>query len=91
MRQPDYNEKSKLAKDLADEIDKEALRLAREAICADLPETLKILKNHRNDDNPKVSLDACKEHLKLAGLYVERVDHSGSVSFEPFKVSRGEE
>lgn len=83
----DYNKRS--AKH-AQECDNDtALKAAREEIYKELTQSISIIKQLRYSEDQSIQLKAVKEHLTLAGLYVEKVEHSGSVEFQPLIISRG--
>ena len=85
-RVPDYQQISKEISDAC--VNDAALDAAREEIYRELVGSVKVIKSHRYADDPSIAIKAAKEHLTLAGLYVTKIDHSGKVQFEPFKVSR---
>lgn len=86
-RAKDYAEKSKKIKDVCD--NDVALKAAREEIYKELTQSISIIKQLRYSEDQSIQLKAVKEHLTLAGLYVEKVEHSGSVEFQPLIISRG--
>ena len=86
-RAKDYAEKSKIIKDVCD--NDVALKAAREEIYKELTQSISIIKQLRYSEDQSIQLKAVKEHLTLAGLYVEKVEHSGSVEFQPLIISRG--
>lgn len=74
-RQPGYEQRSKeIAAECANE---EVLKKIREEIFKDLDQSLACLKEMRFSDDENIALRAVKEHLTLAGLYVEKVEHTG--------------
>lgn len=82
-RLPDYQEKSQLVKEICE--NDVALKEARDEIFKPLVESVRKLIKHTNSPEDSVSLKAIIEHLKIAGLYVEKseVSHSGSLSITP--------
>lgn len=85
----DYNLRSKKhAQECANDI---ALKAAREEIYKELTNSISVIKQLRYSEDQSIQLKAAKEHLTLAGLYVEKVEHSGEVQFTPLKISRGDD
>lgn len=88
-RLPDYPEKVELSKTLA--LEGNAARIAdtQELISQHLKESAQGLIELTNIEDPTIRLQAIKHHLKLGGLEVEKHQHEGNLTFEPFKISRG--
>lgn len=74
----------------------EARTKAIETLSADLNASAKeliALTKFSADDaleatSARVRLDALKEHLKIAAISIDRTEVSGSLTFEPLKLSR---
>lgn len=76
-RLPDYQERSELVKEICE--NDVALKQAREEIFKDLVNSVKKLIGHTESADASISLKAVIEHLKIAGLYVEKHEHSGKI------------
>jgi hypothetical protein len=78
-RVQDYEERSK---QIADECaNEDALKAAREAIFGDLVDSVSYLKEVVKSplQETKDRIKAAVEHCKMAGLYIERVEHTGQI------------
>lgn len=73
MRLPDYEERSQ--QHAASCNDEAFLKAARDGVL----ESLEIIKKDRYSEDARIRLNACKEHLILAGLYQQKVDISGKL------------
>jgi len=83
---PDFEEKSKIAEQLCR--NNKAVIAAQEEIFKHLAGSVQKIQALVNDSDPSVALRAAKEHLTLAGLYVENINHSGKLEFVPLQISR---
>lgn len=79
LKNPEY---LRISSELAETVkqDQESiLKQAQEIILEDITGTIKTLLALRADPDPSISLKACKEHLMLAGMYTQKVEHSGNL------------
>lgn len=80
LKSPSYDKSSQeLSEECANDV---ALIEARKEIYAELSKSIQILKQLRLNEDASIQLKACREHLLLAGLYVEKseVNNKGSIS-----------
>lgn len=79
-RDPDYKEKSEAV--LAECNDEALLKSAREEIYKTLTDSVQKIKSLVHSKDDAIALRAAREHLLLAGLYVEKseVNNKGTMS-----------
>ncbi len=80
LKSPSYDKSSQ---ELSEECQNDvALVEARKEIYAELSKSIQIIKELRLSEDASIQLKACREHLLLAGLYVEKseVNNKGTMS-----------
>lgn len=78
-RQSDYEKRSALALELSS--NEKAIKEAQDVVFDGLKSSVKFIKDTVGNESAETAtrLKAATEHLKLAGMYVEHVKHSGKV------------
>jgi len=88
MKEPDYEERSKLVQDtlLSDPLYQAIRDKVYKDLIVDAPESIKTIKNLRNNSSDEhIKLKSARELLSIAGFTSnQKIEIGGTVQFQPY-------